>query len=288
MNLIRQSLMRQRIFFMKSPHSTYVPTLKTKYILDKVVREWPDIWGEVLPMAPGEAARTELRRHIGDIGRVGWRGKDVKLFSWRWPMFCIEPFEGYATYIDLKAAYWQIYRKLCLDCIFPNVQGKLSLLPVANALYGWKLARNSVIGVTSNRRALACKDGQTISITTRNRYLSPHLWATIQAILNELAYLALQHKAFYCLSDGWFFPMGEDVDNFCTELQMLGIDYRKVNGFCHVRGWQSYHFEGHKTTEIYKKGLFGGRMFRSIRLQNPWEPMNLTKYWAFVIRERKD
>ena len=84
----KRTFIKRGVFMMEGNGSFYVPKIRGKYMVDRIVREWPDLDGEVLPMTPGEAARTELKRAFPDLKRVGWNRPMVKLFDWRWPMYC--------------------------------------------------------------------------------------------------------------------------------------------------------------------------------------------------------
>jgi len=288
MTELRETLMKQGEFYIKGAHSTWVPRHKLKYLARSVVKLWPDLDGVVLPMTPGEAARTELKRAFPGLKRVGWRGPQVKLFDWRWPMFFIEPFEGYVHHVDLSAAYWQIYRRLWLDVAFPRGFGKLDLEPVAARLEGWKQARNSVIGIVASRKTSAVKNGVAIQLSTQNNFLSPNLWATVQGILNEVASVALACGAVYCMTDGYIIPANANPEGFCRYLSEWGFRFKLNRTMGSVKGWMSYSLENGKTTELYKRGLAGGRAFKVLKLPRPNDDFYLTDWWGFTVPKYRE
>lgn len=278
MNKHRKQLFKEGVFHIRSNHSTYIPSRRQKIMLDKVTKDWLDLDGVFVPMTPGEAARTELKREFPGLKRVGWRGADVKLFDWRWPMFFKRKCNSHGVYIDLVSAYLQIYEKIWLDITFPGGFGTLDLFPVARRLEKWKLARNAVIGMVSSRRSSATKDGKYLSISTQNNFLSPHLWASVQACLHELALLAEYHGAVYCMTDGYLFENGGDAEEFEIALLMLGINYRKITGHVDVRGWQSWSMEGVKSTHLYRIGSDGGKPFSNLKSVFDDDPLFMCKH----------
>ena len=283
MTQLREKYMKDKVFYIKGAHSTWVPKYKMKYVARSVVKLWPDTDGVMLPMTPGEAARVELRREFPGLKRVGWPGHQVRLFDWRWPMFFVREFEGDLHYFDLTAAYWQIYRKLWLNVCFPRGFGSLDLMPVADRLEIWKEARNAVIGSIASRKTQAVKDGRSIFLSTQNNFLSPNLWATVQAILNEVASVAKDCGAVYCLTDGYFIPNSANPDGFKRYLQAWGFRFKHKRTAGNVKGWMSYSLQNGKTTELYKKGFRGGRPFTLIKLARPNDNFYFVDWWAHTI-----
>ena len=285
MTQVREKYIKDGTFFIKGTHSTWVPKYQVKYLARSVVKPWPDVEGLVLPMTPGEAARVELKRQFPGLKRVGWPGAQVRLFDWRWPMYFKRPYEGYIYYYDLSAAYWQIYRMLWLNVAFPRGFGSLDLLPVATRLEHWKEARNAVIGSIASRKTQAVKDGRVINLSTQNNFLSPNLWATVQAILNEVASVAKDCGAIYCLTDGYFIPASANPEGFGRYLTEWRFRYKLIKTMGNVKGWMSYSLENGRTTELFKKGFQGGRPFELIKLARPRDNFYFVDWWAHTVRK---
>jgi len=288
-NFARLFLQHREIYYIAGTNSLTVPSRKEKYIMfsrpdgTKVCREWTDETGETLLLTPGEAARAELRKTFPGLRRVGWQSDHVRLLDWRWPMLFTGSYKGDGAYIDLKGAYHQLYSRLWLDTAFPCGYGSLSLAGIADNLKDWKGARNSLIGITAAREAIGVRGTKTVHLQTRNPYLSPGLWATIQGILNELAWLAEKRGACYIATDGYIFKSEDDASYFEETLYELGLRYRRLNGQVHIKNWGAYKIKG-KETQTYKRSSGNEvRGFRSIRLFDTEFPNHLSRWWAKSI-----
>jgi hypothetical protein len=288
-NMVRQVLQGRGIYYIAGTYSMFVPSRKEKYIMSSsldgttIVRQWHDLQGHLEMVTPSEAARFELQRTFPGLKKVGWQANDVKLFSWRWPMLFTGTHKGNGSYIDLTGAYHQLYGRLWLDVAFPCGYGSLSLSQVAVSLAEWKAARNSVIGITAARDVVGVKGYKSVYLKTQNPYLSPHLWATIQAILNELAFLAERLGAIYIATDGYIFPKRSQADEFEEYLLNYGLKFRRTNGKVDVRGWGAYCVPGKRTKpyDLEKNGQ--GTPFRSINILDTDNPTRLLVWWARSI-----
>lgn len=283
--LIRKLLMHRQIYFIAGTSSIYVPSRSEKYLISHnhlgrpLVMEWPDLNGVMVWMTPGEAARTELRREWPDLKKVGWPKGSVHLFDWRWPMYFPGKFQGAAVYTDLVGAYHQIYSRLWLDTCFPRGRGSLVLKPIADRLGKWKPARNSLIGIVRSRDTTGYRGGQIIRLFPRNPYLSPHLWATVLGILNEVAILAIETGAQYVATDGYFHPEKSRVKEFQERLSELGFVYRTSVDSLHLRAWGNYQFGGKATINYNKIANQGDYPLKSIQQPIEEDGLYLTKWW---------
>lgn len=283
LRMVRSMLRTRNTYFMVGLNSIYVPSRQEKWLDKAVVRDWPDLEGEIVPMTPGEAARTELRREFGELKRIGWKRDHVALLDARWPMYYSGKFFGDGVYIDIKSAYYQIYSRLWLDVCFPRGMGTLDLGPVGDRLKHWKPARNGVIGVCISRNATGIKGPRRIKVPTTNPFLSPHLWATIQGILNELAMAAIELGAVYVATDGYIFPSHKPWDVFKRFLKEIGLQFHFKHTDIDIRGWSSYRVGQFKETVPYTKGEQGGQG-RVYQVEMPMgEPMALVDWWANSI-----
>ena len=288
-NMIRMLLQGREIYYVAGTHSMFVPSRNAKYIMSSrpdgvsIVREWPTLEGYPELMTPGEAARRELKYCFPNLRKVGWQSNDVRLFSWRWPMMFTIPMIGRGTYIDLAGAYHQLYARLWLDVAFPCGYGSLSLSSAADSLAQWKGARNSLIGITAAREATGVRGAKTFRLVTKNPYLSPHLWATIQGILNELAFLAEREGAVYIATDGYIFPSKEKGDIFQEILDDNGLKYRRYDGKFNIKSWGAYKVPEKETKLFSTPGLGWGRPFRSINILDSDNPTRLLRWWSKSI-----
>lgn len=286
---MRMFLQHREIYFIAGTNSLFIPSRQEKYVQfdrpdgTRVCREWPNSKGEKELLTPGEAARSELARTFPGLRRVGWMAASIKLFDWRWPMLYQGPFAGRGAYIDLSGAYHQLYSRLWLDTAFPCGYGTLSLSGIADNLKEWKAARNSLVGVTAARQTMGVRGYKSFPLHTKNAYLSPGLWATIQAILNELAFFAEKCGARYIATDGYIFDDLLKAEHFEEVLYDSGLRYRKATGRIDVKGWGSYAV-GKKATETYKRAITReSKGFRSINILDSEYPNRVLRWWSKSI-----
>lgn len=279
---IRRELVQEETFFTASAHTISVPALQTSYTNSKVVEPWPDLQDQVVPMTPGQAARTELLREYPDLEKVGWRGTAIRLLDKRVPLHYSGTARGEMIYIDLVGAYTQIYSRLWLDTPYPfGYYGRYPLRYVAGRLGEWKAARNAVVGLSRMRTIVGVRGGKTTILQISNRFLAPGLWGTVMDWLHWVAGIALDCGCFYCHTDGYLFKDMHKADDFMTVLSLLGIDYSiRGQGDGHVSGWNSYKV-GKKLTKSYELGLNQShKEFSNVKRQsNKWG-----KYWRNIDR----
>lgn len=287
---IRTFLQNRNIYFIAGTHSLFVPSRQEKYIMAtrpdgyRLVRQWTDETGEVYDMTPGEAARSELKKAFPGLRRIGWVSQEVRLFDWRWPMLYSGDYQGEATYVDLKGAYHQIYSRLWLDTAFPCGYGTLPLSGIAQNLKDWKAARNAIIGIVAARQAIGVKGRKTVKLSTKNPYLAPSLWATIQAILNEIAHIARCHNAIYIATDGYIFPERKDALSFECFLVDNELNFREVYGDTQIKSWGCYKIKGKKTKTFDQNILGRTRPFQSVRIYDTEFPTRLLRWWSKSVR----
>jgi len=255
---VMSHLKAEKTYFIAGTHSIYVPKGRVRYIDKSVCKPWLGLDGQYRLHSPGEAARTELIREWPDLKRVGWPGGAIKLLNWRSPMFYSGPHVGPMIYIDLVGAYSQIYEKLFLDTSFPRgYYGQWALGAVADRLKVWKSARNALIGIARSTEAVAYRGTARIRLKTKNRFLSPGLWATVQAILHWIADEAIKNGAIYANVDGYILPTvaWEFVENFLFFLSDHDILWSiRDQGPGEIVTWNNYRV-GSTRTQAYKLNL---------------------------------
>lgn len=234
-------------YFISGTNSIYVPTNLTSYIQRDVCREWPNLDGEVELMTPGEAARTELKREFPDV-ELRARKSDFYMLDMPAPIY----YDGRRRaqtlyYLDLRGAYWQIYRKLCLDICWPRGLGELQLRPVADVLRDWKSARNAIIGISRSYRITGIQGTRAFERHLQNPFFNPHLWRHVQEILHEIACFAKRCGSVYIATDGYIFLKMRQADYFEGWLNDHAIDYARIDGEGYIHAFGSYGV-GHKKT----------------------------------------
>lgn len=284
--MIREVLKSRQIYYMAGTQSIYVPSRNEKYIISHnqaglpIVKEWPDLDGVMDWRTPGEVARIELEREFPDVKKVGWPRKSVTLFDWRWPMVFSGPYEGEGVYTDIIGAYHAIYRRLWLDCAFPRGRGTLPLRNVAERVAKWKPARNSVIGIVRAREGAGYRGNVRYKLAMGNKFLSPHLWATVQGVLNEVASYALDTGAIYIATDGYIHPVKSQVRAFQQWLGYIGFEYRTLAGYTKIRGWGNYHVAGRETKHYSVGREYETSPFVTVRLPDRDYPSKLIDWWS--------
>lgn len=274
---IRRFAIHKGYYFFAGASSISIPKRGEKYILEDKAIEWADKHGEMIMMTAGEIARVELARTFPTLSRVGWTSRHIRYFDIAPPTFFLRPEKGSLCYVDLKAAYWQIYQKLWLDVHVPRGRGKLSMLPLAKRLGTCKPARNAVIGVIRSRNSMAFKGKKRIFFKAENRFLAPELWATIQFILHELAVFAKVNNAVYCSTDGYIFRSDEaGLTDFLSMLRVCNLEHTIREGEGEVIGWGRWKI-GDKETKIFKMGPTGS--LSNLQLFTKEEPVMFLDWW---------
>jgi hypothetical protein len=283
--MIRRVLQSRQIWFLAGIGSIFVPSRNEKYLITHnhrgkpLIMEWPDLDGEMLWMSPGEAARTELKREFPELKKVGWKRGHTALFDWCWPMVFMGKWQGEGVYVDLVGAYHQIYTELWLDTAFPRGRGRLNLYPIATRLGKWKAARNSLLGITRSRISYGFRGGTSVQLRPSNPFLSPGLWATVQAVLNEVAWQAVKAGAVYVATDGYILPQGQKQKAFVSWLEETGFVYREIAGEFKIKGWGCYSGPHKETVSYAARDYVGERQIRAIRLPFPDNELYITNWW---------
>jgi hypothetical protein len=189
--------------------------------------------------------------------------------------------KGY--YVDLKGAYHTLYSRLWLDVAFPCGYGTLDLAPIGKRLAGWKGARNSLIGVTRSRETMGVRGFKSYPMKCHNPFLSPHLWATVQACLNEVAQVAIGLGAVYIVTDGYIFPKERGFRIFEEKLYNWGLPFRSLSGSLDITGWGRYRV-GIKQTRNYAQNQgTAGEPFLSINIPDTRQATKTIDWWALAI-----
>lgn len=194
-----------------------------------------------LPVSASSVARAILRTGLFLLRRrrILWTSKSLHLLSLPQPLFCRPVAEAHRlTYVDIKGAYYRIYRALPFDLRFQGLRaygGSLwfrDFLPVD--LNDYKICRNSLVGVLRAMQSSRIKAGRIESSANRNPLLSPEHWGFMAHLLHSLAQTAISCGACYYNTDGAIFEKDDDaikwsnllVDRgFTPELKAQGSGY---------------------------------------------------------------
>ncbi len=285
MRQVMSHLKNEGTYFVGGSNSLWVPKTKTKYLDRRSCRPWMNLEGEIGLMSPGEAVRAELTREWPDLKRVGWSPGHVTLLDYRSPLHYTGQAVGRMTYVDLDGAYCQIYEKLWLDTSFPRgYRGRYPLSDVAGRLKVWKGARNALVGIARSRDATAYKGTKRITLKVKNKYLSPGLWATVQAILHMIARMAIIKGAIYVNVDGYVFPETAEanMDEFLFYLSDLGFRWSiRSQGKGEIVSWNNYQI-GAARTKAHELGLTrNSREFSNVNIN---DEQNWEQYWRGCCR----
>jgi len=277
MDEIATRLIREEIFHLVSTSSIFVPGWQRKFIDIGQVRLWPDLEGVIQELTPGEAARVELKRFYPDV-KMRARKSDFKLLDLSSPRYWRgAPYHGNMYYVDLKGAYAATYRNLTLDCCWPRGMGELGLRDVANRLWGWKTARNSLMGIARSHTMQAVKGRKVWEQKFFNQYFSPHLWHSVQQVLHSLAEFALNLRAIYVNTDCFIFQREKQFFSMCDILEELDYETHVLKGEGHIWGWNSYSLPGKRTKK--ENGVSSRLVYVS-----PQEGKKTLRWYKHIIR----
>jgi hypothetical protein len=234
--------------------SFYLPKTRTSYLLESACL----LFGGHLDTPP-HIARTVLKFCLPYYTRPPVRKCDIRFSRKPTPLYYPGPAAGdFGTMLDLKGAYWSIYRWLALDDLplgYNPAPGGL-LYRVASCVEKYKGVRNSIVGMAHAGPLPAYRNGKYTPLLPRNPYYSPWLWYNIQTMLHYVAAAAINCGAVYVNTDGYLF---RDVppSTFLDDLDALGLAWRIVaTGRYRVLGIGSYSVAG-RCTKPFLAGAHG-------------------------------
>lgn len=223
---------------------TMTDTVRQEKLLDD------SVW----PVVPAEVARLYLRRiteqqpvagHMRG-GRIQWSRDTLKLLNICPPTMFDQRTEGAdLAYVDISAAYFQLYSTATLDLSFRPGQtlgvGRCRFLD-ADLLGRNKAVRNTLVGCTRTTSLRMLERGQMKQVPAHNRFLAPELWGYLQFTLHAVAAEVLERfDVQYLNTDGFIVP-GDQADalvSFLADEWCLTADVRK-RGRGRVEGPKSY------------------------------------------------
>ena len=235
--------------FVEGQDSLYVLSSKFKYINKSVCQPWTNSRGETFLMTPGEIARVELERAFGRAIDITQKNRidllDISAPRY-WDGVVYDPAHLY--YTDLSGAYWQCWRLLTMDCVWPRGMGASTMFEMGERLAKYKPARNAVAGITRSYKARMFYQGEFTDKDFYNPWFNPAIWAHIQAFVHEVAVKAIACGAIYIATDGYLFQDAFDWLGFNYWLDENGLDYKTLSGDGYVTAWGSWKV-GEKQTK---------------------------------------
>lgn len=116
---------------------------------------------------------------------------DDQLLERSAPLYFGGPCSGELAYIDLTAAYWQLYRVASLDLDYDGTgtprQGQIKFLG-SDELFPHKLLRNSIIGTVRAETVTESNYGTISVVPVGPKWRRPALWAWIMDMLEAIAW----------------------------------------------------------------------------------------------------
>lgn len=239
--VMRRWLREENKTFVEGQDSLYVLSSKHKYINKAACHTWTNLKGQTMLMTPGEIARVELERAFGRALDITEK-KRLDLLEVKAPRYWdgIVRDPEYLYYTDLSGAYWQCYRLLTMDCVWPRGMGELSMFELGERVKSCKPARNAVVGISIAHKAHMFHNGQFDDKFFYNPWFNPAVWAHVQAFVHEVAVKAICLGACYIATDGYLFHDMNQWDRFNDWLDDKGLDYKCLEGEGWVTAWGSW------------------------------------------------
>ena len=169
------------------------------------------------------------------------------------PMHFAGERRGRYAYVDVRSAYYAIYRRTSYDCrvwisddeVVHVGRGGMLLSHGSEIFASDRLCRNSIVGIARTRRVVTVRHGERVVEEHATRMTSPGLWAYIAAELHTLARIALDHGAVYVNTDGYIVPERQ-ADALIAAIGSLGYSATiRARGVAHLPGFGSFRFPGH-------------------------------------------
>jgi hypothetical protein len=165
------------------------------------------------------------------------------------PAFAIPSFYA-GAYMDIRAAYWSIYRRVTWDCEYsPGAYLALGRQYLAGFPFpANKLARNCVVGIAASQHYVEWAGGRARPIRRRGGLWNPNLTGFTWAVLGAVAWRMYDWGARYWNLDGAIVPWQrlEFAREWCAE-RGLEIRAKSRTGFCDIRSLGSYNCPGART-----------------------------------------
>lgn len=256
MLVMKRWLREENKTFVEGQDSLYCLNSKIKYILKDNCTMWENLKGERFLMTPGEVARVELERAFGRSIDLPWPRR-IGLLDVKPPRYWDkEVYEDCPLfYTDLNSAYWQCWRFLTLDCVWPRGMGNADMLQLGERLKHYKPGRNAISGITMAHETRMFNKGEYHQHPFYNPWFNPAIWAHLQAFVHEVAVKAIACGSIYIATDGYFFKRYQDWDKFNDWLEDNELAYKTAEGKGYLTAWGSYKVGDKQTKRKHYKSV---------------------------------
>ena len=196
-----QKFLREKeiTFIMPTRGSTiFIPRWSQTIRLCGSTTAWtPSFLDETIDVSPAAAARLTLAAYHLPFSRQTNYNLNAPI-AWK-------PHAGFVDYVDIKAAYWQVYKRLnTLDqpqSVSHITQAGEPLSDVANELSEWKLARNSVPGVLHGSQCIIISGKNITRTTIKSKYQNQAIWFLCNAVMHQVAEIAREKCGLFYYQD---------------------------------------------------------------------------------------
>lgn len=202
--------------------SIYNPRTRASFC--RRVPGWIDV-----PVSPSAVAREVLAQALKKTGKKRFQSNKNSdhLQDCSHPLF-FSPYCGEIIYIDLRAAYFSIYKRLPVHFFFngENLTGGRHFLRESfpSDWSDYKLARNSLVGLFHSKHQTRIRNKTLRRYQINPPTFSPSHWGFIQLCLHWIAEMALEYGAKYAYIDGFIFPLSANWQGFQQLLADYGFD----------------------------------------------------------------
>lgn len=237
-----------------------------------------------------ELAKVSLLKVIDDYG--GWRWKreqrDLLEHYSRIPQYCKPCRLDNALYVDLKSAYYTIYRRFLYADYMPNRFLKApKVMPDFSEVEGFKLVRNSVFGLMRATKGIQYTHDSAKLVNIKNPLYHPALCLLTYDILNAVAIEMIEWAgAVYVNTDGYIIPF-EKYEEAKAIAEEWGFSLKiEGQGEADVIAVGCYKVGG-KVSEPYKQGrIKAGRELRAVKCLSEVDWLKERVRWVLELIER--
>lgn len=172
------------------------------------------------------------------------------------PIYC-KPVTGDLVYIDLKSAYFQIYKRMPL---YPReIRGRWNDAPPYLAdflpldIEKFKLIRNSIGGLWRANVSTRISGGKLVRTERIFPTTSFDSWQLLQTFLHTIGRIAIYMGAYYVNNDGYIFRTRSYWQDFVDFLDENGLKWEiKAIGAGEIRGIGMYSIGELQTKRLAK------------------------------------
>jgi len=252
------------------------PSHKAKYIRRSECKRFQTADGERL-LLPGEAARIAVMEAYPEGFSAPSVYNRLELGA---PRFYQGQYWGRnIVYMDIKSAYAVIYSAVELDYLYPRSWGKMPLRPPAQRVWNWKPARNAIAGILYSKYLGMSQPGQPKRkiFSISKKLFNPCVWYMTNAVLHEVANIALKLGCIYIATDAFIFPDTAPHAEFREFVESRGLIMGDVyEGKANIAGFHKYHIWGEggtlKETKPYRTLVRRG----TLKPKRTWAISNIT------------